>query len=107
MENLREQFLLSPEITFLNFGSFGATPKPIFEAYQKWQRVLEAEPVQFIAFDGINYLADARAKGDKRPDEIVLFEGRNDYLDKLQKAQMARAGVAAQPLSHRVFTFRR
>lgn len=42
------------------------------------------------------YLADARAKGDKRPDEIVLFEGRNDYLDKLQKAQMARTGVAGQ-----------
>jgi hypothetical protein len=45
------------------------------------------------------YLADARAKGDKRPDEIVLFEGRNDYLDKLQKAQMARAGVAAQQVN--------
>ena len=57
MENLRGQFLLNPAITFLNFGSFGATPKPIFEAYQKWQRVLEAEPVQFIAFDGVNYLS--------------------------------------------------
>jgi len=61
MENLREQFLLNPDITFLNFGSFGATPKPIFDVYQNWQRVLEAEPVQFIAFDGVNYLADSRA----------------------------------------------
>jgi len=61
MENLSDQFLLNPEIHFLNFGSFGATPKPIFENYQHWQRVLEAEPVQFIAFDGYQYLADSRA----------------------------------------------
>jgi isopenicillin-N epimerase len=61
MESLKDQFLLRPDIHFLNFGSFGATPKPIFEKYQDWQRVLEAEPVQFIAFDGYQYLADSRA----------------------------------------------
>lgn len=61
MELLKDQFLLRPDIHFLNFGSFGATPKPIFEKYQAWQRVLEAEPVQFIAFDGYQYLADSRA----------------------------------------------
>jgi len=61
MDLLRDQFLLRPDIHFLNFGSFGATPKPIFEKYQAWQRVLEAEPVQFIAFDGYQYLADSRA----------------------------------------------
>jgi hypothetical protein len=42
------------------------------------------------------YLADARAKGDNRPEEVILFEGRNDYLTKLQQAQMARVGVAGQ-----------
>ncbi len=61
MESLKDQFLLRPDIHFLNFGSFGATPKPVFEKYQDWQRVLEAEPVQFIAFDGYEYLAEARA----------------------------------------------
>jgi len=54
MNNWKDQFLLDPSITFLNFGSFGATPKPVFEKYQQWQRVLEAEPVQFIAFDVIS-----------------------------------------------------
>jgi isopenicillin-N epimerase len=61
MESLKDQFLLRPDIHFLNFGSFGATPKPVFEKYQDWQRVLEAEPVQFIAFDGYEYLAESRA----------------------------------------------
>jgi isopenicillin-N epimerase len=61
MNNLKEQFLLNKDIHFLNFGSFGATPKPIFDNYQQWQRVLEAEPVQFMAFDGYEYLATSRA----------------------------------------------
>ena len=60
MNDLKNQFLLDPTITFLNFGSFGATPKLVFEKYQEWQRVLEAEPVQFIAFDGYQYLAKSR-----------------------------------------------
>ena len=59
--NLRDQFLLRKDINFLNFGSFGATPKPVFEYYQQWQKVLEAEPVQFIAFDGVEYLSTSRA----------------------------------------------
>jgi isopenicillin-N epimerase len=59
--NLRDQFLLRKDINFLNFGSFGATPKPVFDYYQQWQKVLEAEPVQFIAFDGVEYLSTSRA----------------------------------------------
>jgi hypothetical protein len=42
------------------------------------------------------YLADARAKNDNRPEEIILLEGRNDYLTKVQQAQLTRADVAAQ-----------
>ncbi|MDI1353868.1 MAG: aminotransferase class V-fold PLP-dependent enzyme [bacterium] len=57
---LTSQFLLNPDITFLNFGSFGACPKPIFDDYQKWQRELEFEPVQFIAVNGVKYLKESR-----------------------------------------------
>lgn len=61
MQSLKSQFLLNPAITYLNFGSFGACPKPIFEDYIKWQYLLESEPVQFIAFDGQTYLQQSRA----------------------------------------------
>ena len=37
LPHLRSQFLLRPDITYLNFGSFGACPKPIFERYQQYQ----------------------------------------------------------------------
>jgi len=59
---LKERFLLDPDVTFLNHGSFGATPKPVFEAYQAWQRELEREPVDFIARRLGLLLADARAQ---------------------------------------------
>ena len=59
---LKSQFLLKPGITFLNFGSFGACPKPVFETYQNFQLQLEQEPVQFIAFDGPKNLQHSREK---------------------------------------------
>ena len=46
---VREHFLLDPEVVFLNHGSFGACPRPVFERYQAWQRELEREPVEFIS----------------------------------------------------------
>jgi len=48
-EELRREFLLDPEVAFLNHGSFGACPQPVFERYQAWQRELEREPVDFLA----------------------------------------------------------
>jgi len=58
---LRREFLLDPEVTFLNHGSFGACPRPVFERYQAWQRELEVEPVRFIAHRLTDLLAEARA----------------------------------------------
>jgi isopenicillin-N epimerase len=48
MLGLRRQFLLDPSVTFLNHGSFGATPRPVMRAYQRWQRELERQPVEFL-----------------------------------------------------------
>jgi isopenicillin-N epimerase len=58
--NLRDLFLLDPDVVFLNHGSFGATPRPVFEAYQNWQRQLERQPVQFIGRELGGYLDEAR-----------------------------------------------
>src|SRR4030095_8634169 len=45
--DMKALFLLDPDIVFLNHGSFGACPKPVFEEYQRWQRELEWQPVAF------------------------------------------------------------
>jgi len=57
---LKDLFLLDPDVKFLNHGSFGATPKPVFEAYQSWQRRLERQPVYFIDKELPGFLEEAR-----------------------------------------------
>lgn len=46
--NLAKHFLLREDVTFLNHGSFGACPRPVFETYQRFQLELEGEPVDFL-----------------------------------------------------------
>ena len=57
---LRREFLLDPEIAFLNHGSFGACPRPVFESYQAWQLELEREPIDFLDRRLPSLLATAR-----------------------------------------------
>jgi isopenicillin-N epimerase len=57
----RDMFLLRPDITFLNHGSFGACPRPVFEYYQQIQREIEDQPVQFLWRQYYTRLAEARA----------------------------------------------
>jgi isopenicillin-N epimerase len=65
MYNFKQHFLLDPSIVFLNHGSFGATPKPVFEAYQNWQLRLERQPVLFLGRELDGLLKDSRqALGD-------------------------------------------
>ena len=95
--NLKEQFLLRKDIHFLNFGSFGATPQPVFNAYQQWQKVLEAEPVQFIAFEGVNYLATSRAALAKfihvdDKDDLVYVTNPSYAVNIIAKAFPLEAG---------------
>ncbi len=56
----KKLFLLKDGVTFLNFGSFGACPRPVFERYQQFQLELEQEPVSFLTDKGPAYLKAAR-----------------------------------------------
>ena len=77
MTNFKELFQLDPNIHFLNHGSFGACPKPVFESYQNWQRELESRPVEFLGRRAADLLAEARqelaAYLNCAADEIVYF----------------------------------
>ncbi|RZJ66499.1 MAG: aminotransferase class V-fold PLP-dependent enzyme [Flavobacterium sp.] len=57
---MKQHFLLDPKIVYLNHGSFGACPKPIFDDYQYWQRLLEFEPVQFVFKKGPEQLRKSK-----------------------------------------------
>ena len=60
MNTLKSLFFLDPEVTFLNHGSFGATPRPVLEIYQNWQRRLEKQPVLFLVRENQEHFRTAR-----------------------------------------------
>ena len=60
MRHLRKHFNIDREVVFLNHGSFGATPKPVFATYQHWQKQLERQPVKFLGRDFDNNMNKAR-----------------------------------------------
>ncbi len=51
--NLARHFLLRDDVVYLNHGSYGACPKPVFESYQNWQLELERQPVAYFEPDGV------------------------------------------------------
>ena len=84
MSNLKQHFLLDPSVIFLNHGSFGAAPKPVFEAYQNWQLRLERQPVLFLGRELDGLLRDSR---------MVLGEYLNADADDLVYIPNATHGV--------------
>ena len=61
MNSLKKHFQLDPSVIFLNHGAFGATPKPVLKTYQKWQRELERQPVEFLGLRHNALMAESRA----------------------------------------------
>jgi len=56
----RDLFLLRPDVTFFNHGSFGACPREVFEVYQAWQLELERQPVDMLIRRLWTLLGEAR-----------------------------------------------
>ncbi len=60
LADLAKLFQVRDDITFLNHGSFGACPLPVFDTFQEWQRELERQPVEFLGRRVKGLLAEAR-----------------------------------------------
>lgn len=86
---MKHLFLLREDVTFLNFGSFGACPRMIFDDYIQWEYLLEEEPVRFIAHDGINYLNKSRLELSKfincLPEDLILVPNPTHAINILAK----------------------
>src|SRR6266704_1588216 len=48
---LAHHWTLDPTVDFLNHASYGATPRPVQAAQQRWRDRMEAEPVRFFPQD--------------------------------------------------------
>lgn len=89
-ENLRSLFMLDPEIVYLNHGSFGACPRPVFAAYQSWQRRLESQPTAFLGRHITAYMENARIELGKyvnvQPDDLVYFANPTTAINMVARS---------------------
>lgn len=96
MNDFKNFFLLNEEVTFLNFGSFGATPKPVFEKYQSFQLEMERDPVQFITKRGIQYLKESREAlasiTNADANDLVLVTNPSYAVNTVAKSLDLKAG---------------
>jgi isopenicillin-N epimerase len=90
MPALRQDFLIRPDVAFLNHGSFGACPRPVFETYQRWQRELESQPVDFLGRRVRDLLAEARAKlagyVGAQPDNVVFISNATHGVNIISRS---------------------
>lgn len=93
---MRSQFYITPDVTFLNFASFGATPKPVFKALQDFQLELEQEPVQFITVNGPQYLKRSREALAEyincKADDLVYVTNPSYAINLIAKSMQLQPG---------------
>ncbi len=101
---LRDQFLLRPDVIFLNHGSFGATPRPVFETYQEWQRELERQPVEFLGRRFNSLLQHARevlaGYLGADPDDLVYVPNATTGLNIIARALPLEPGDEVLSTDH-------
>jgi isopenicillin-N epimerase len=81
----RSPWLLEPDVSFLNHGSFGACPVPVLEAQRAWRERMEQEPLRFLDRELEGHLDQARM-------EIGAFLGADP--DGLAFVANATTGVS-------------
>ncbi|MCB9453198.1 MAG: aminotransferase class V-fold PLP-dependent enzyme [Anaerolineaceae bacterium] len=101
---LRSQYLLDPEVVFLNHGSFGACPLPVFETFQNWQRELERQPVAFLGRRFDDLLRTAReslaAYLNASPDDLVYVSNASEGINRVARSLPLEPGDEILTTSH-------
>ena len=86
-KEIKSLFLLNDDVTYLNHGSFGACPKPIFESLFRWQTILENQPVQFLDKDSHERMRNSRRSLSKfidcESDSLVFFQNPTTAMNEI------------------------
>jgi len=89
-----DTWLLDPEVTFLNHGSFGATPRAVLGEQERWRALMERHPTHFMSEELPPALRAVRARlaafVHAGADDLVFVEnataGCNTVLRSLRLA---------------------
>jgi isopenicillin-N epimerase len=101
---VKELFLLDPDVVFLNHGSFGACPRPVFAEYQRLQLELEREPVEFL---GRSFPARIDAVRERlaayvgaRPDDLRLVPNATTGVNMVARSLDLQPGDEIVATTH-------
>ena len=95
---MKDLFLLDPSVVYLNHGTFGACPRPVFETYQALQRELEHQPIEFLAIERrFPALLDAArlelaAYVGAPPDDLVFATNTSSALNSVIRSLALEPG---------------
>ena len=74
----RDEWLLDPDVAFLNHGSFGATPRAVLAEQERWRALMERHPTHFMSEELPPALRAAAARLaafiGARADDVVFVE---------------------------------
>lgn len=104
MHNLENLFHLDPDVVFLNHGSFGATPKPVFAVSQDWQLRMEHQPVLFLGRELDGLLLKSRwALGNylnADPDDLVYIPNATHGVNIVARSLRFESGDEVLTTDH-------
>lgn len=89
-------WLLDPEICFLNHGSFGAVPRAVMDHQRALMERVEADPVRFVSLDLQELLAAARVEAARfvgaDPDGFAFVTNATTGTNTLLRSAPIRPG---------------
>ncbi len=101
---MRELFLLDPDLVFLNHGSYGACPREVFDDFQRWQREMERNPVEFLGRRSAALLGAARERlaacVGARPDDLVFVTNATTGVNVVAQSLALQPGDEVLATDH-------
>lgn len=94
---VRREYVLDPNVVYLNHGSFGAVPEPVLERQAELRLELERGAVAFLARRLAGKLASVRADiaayvGVGDPDSVMLVPNTTTALNAVARSLPLRRG---------------
>src|SRR5437899_12174833 len=101
---VKPEFLLESGVAFLNHGSFGAAPRAVLEAAERWRQRMEANPDLFLRDILPGKLREAAAELARfiraRPDDVVFVDNATAGVNAVLRGLEFRAPNEILASSH-------
>ena len=100
----RDDFLLDPDLVFLNHGSYGAVPRSVFDAFVQLQLQMERNPVEWLGRRADSLLAGARARlaafVGTSPDDLVFVPNPTTGINIVSQSLQLEVGDEVVTTDH-------